>query len=123
MFSPQTGSGTERPGSESACGILTPNSPESSLTRQTLSSPPALRRPDVAEHPAPGLSANEFLKSGVRLVPYERPCWDPICVFHGILIRAVFPLADHVLPSLMMQPKPSQRLACAIGPYGVTSHE
>ncbi len=44
---------------------LTPNSPESSLTRQTLSSPPALRHPDVAERLAPGLSANEFLKSGV----------------------------------------------------------
>ncbi len=48
VFSPQMGSGTERPGSESACEVLTPNSPESSLTRQTLSSPPALRRPDVA---------------------------------------------------------------------------
>ncbi len=35
----------------------------------STSSPPALRRPDVAERPAPGLSANEFLKSGVRLVP------------------------------------------------------
>ncbi len=33
VFSPQTGSGTERPGSESACGVLTLNSPESSLTR------------------------------------------------------------------------------------------
>ncbi len=49
--------------------------------------------------------------------------WDHICVFHGILTRAVFPLADHILPSLMMQPEPSQRLPCAIGPYGVTSHE
>ncbi len=39
-----------------------------------------------------------------------------------MLIRTMFPLADHVLPSLMMQPKPSQRLPCAIGPYGVTSH-
>ncbi len=69
MFSPQTGSGTERHGSELACGVLMPNSPESSLTRQTLSSPPALRHPDVVERPAPGLSANEFLKFGVRLVP------------------------------------------------------
>ncbi len=49
--------------------------------------------------------------------------WDPICVFHGILTRAVFPLAGHILPSLMMQTEPSQRLPCAIGPYGVTSHE
>ncbi len=48
---------------------LTPYSPESSLNGQTLLSPPALRRPDVADRPAPGLSANEFLKSGVRLVP------------------------------------------------------
>ncbi len=48
---------------------LMPYSPESSLTRQTLSSLPALQRPDVAECPAPGLSVNEFLKSGVRLVP------------------------------------------------------
>ncbi len=44
VFSPQTGSGTESSGSESACGVLTPNSPESSLTRQTLSSPPPLRQ-------------------------------------------------------------------------------
>ncbi len=48
---------------------LTPNSPESSLTMQTLSSLPALWHPDVAENPAPGLSANSFLKSDVRLVP------------------------------------------------------
>ncbi len=47
---------------------LMPNSPESSLTKQTLSSPPALRRPGVVERPAPGISANEFWKSGVRLV-------------------------------------------------------
>ncbi len=47
----------------------------------------------------------------------------PICVFHGIPIKAVFPQADHVLPSLMMQPEPSQRLPCVIGPYGVTSRE
>ncbi len=48
---------------------LTPNYLESSLTGQTLSSPPALRRPDIVERPTPGLSANEFLESGVRLVP------------------------------------------------------
>ncbi len=48
---------------------LTFNSPKSSLSRQTLSSPPALRSPDVAEHPVSGLTANEFLKTGVRLVP------------------------------------------------------
>ncbi len=48
---------------------LTPNSPESSLTRQSLSSHPALQSPDVSERPVPGVSANEFLKSGVRLVP------------------------------------------------------
>ncbi len=41
----------------------------------------------------------------MRLVPIWVTLLDPICVFHGIPIRAVFPLADHVLPSLMMQPE------------------
>ncbi len=43
----------------------------------------------------------------------------PICVFHSILTGAMFPLADHVLPSLMMQPEPSQGLPCAIGKSGL----
>ncbi len=34
------------------------------------------------------------------------------------LLEPGFCPADHVLPSLMMQPEPSQRLPCAIGTYG-----
>ncbi len=37
------------------------------------------------------------------------------------LLEPCFPQADHVLPSLMMQPEPSQTLPCALGPYRVTS--
>ncbi len=69
VFSPQTGSGTERPCLESACCVLNAlfsrefpnwaNPVESSST-------PASRRGGAS---APGLSDNEFLKSGVRLVP------------------------------------------------------
>ncbi len=97
---------------------LTPNSLESSLTRQTLSSPPALRRPDLAERPTPGLSANEFLKSGLRLVPIWVTLLGSHMCFHGIPTRAVFPLVDHVLPSLWCSLSHLRDIHVQWGPMG-----
>ncbi len=97
---------------------LTPNSLESSLTRQTLSSPPALQRPDLAERPTPGLSANEFLKSGLRLVPIWVTLLGSHMCFHGIPTRAVFPLVDHVLPSLWCSLSHLRDIHVQWGPMG-----
>ncbi len=71
-----------------------PNSPESSLTRQTLSSPPALRHLDVVERPALSLSADDFF----FFISYEASAHmsDPVgipYVFSTVfLLEPCFPL-------------------------------